>query len=90
VSRELHDRAVVVDCHNDLVLLVAHHRERGRTEYFREHCIPELRRGGVDVQVLPIFIDDEYRPDGALRRSLQLIEYVYDEVERTPRTSRCA
>jgi membrane dipeptidase len=82
VSRELHDRAVVVDCHNDLLLLVAHHRERGRPDYFRDHWIPELRRGGVDVQVLPVFIDDEYRPDGALRRSFQLIEYLYDEVEK--------
>jgi membrane dipeptidase len=84
MSRELHDRAVVVDCHNDLILLVAHHRERGRPDYFRDHWIPELRRGGVDVQVLPIFIDDEYRPDGALRRALVLIEYVYDEVEKNP------
>lgn len=82
MSRELHERAVVVDCHNDLILLVAHHRERGRLDYFRDHWIPELRRGGVDVQVLPIFIDDEYRPDGALRRTLTLIEYVYDEVEK--------
>ena len=82
MSRELHDRAVVVDCHNDLLLLVAHHREKGRPDYFREHWVPELRRGGVDVQVLPIFIDDEYRPDGALRRSFQLIEYLYDEVEK--------
>jgi membrane dipeptidase len=82
VNRELHDRAVVVDCHNDLLLLVAHHREKGRPDYFREHWIPELRRGGVDVQVLPIFIDDEYRPDGGLRRSLLLIEYLYEEVEK--------
>jgi membrane dipeptidase len=82
MTSALHDNAAVVDCHNDLILLVAHHRERGRADYFRDHWIPELRRGGVDVQVLPIFIDDEYRPDGALRRALVLIEYLYDEVEK--------
>lgn len=79
---ELHDSAVVVDCHNDLMLLVAHHREHGRPDYFREHWIPELRRGGVDVQVLPIFVDDEYRPEGALRRALLLVEYTHEEVEK--------
>jgi membrane dipeptidase len=81
-AEELHQRAVVVECHNDLLLLVAHHRERGRPNYFRDHWIPELRRGGVDVQVLPVFIDDEYRPEGALRRALKLIEYLYDEVDK--------
>jgi membrane dipeptidase len=79
---DLHERAVVVDAHNDLIVLVAHHKQRGRTDYFRDHWLPELRRGGVDVQVIPIFIDDEYRPEGALRRALLLIEYLYQEVEK--------
>jgi membrane dipeptidase len=79
---ELHDRSVVVDCHNDLILLVAYHREHGRPDYFRDRWLPELRRGGVDVQVVPIFIDDAYRPEGALRRALGLIEMVYDEAEK--------
>lgn len=82
MTRQLHDAAVVVECHNDLLLLVAHHRARGRSDYFRDHWLPELRRGGVDVQVLPVFIDDEYRPEGALRRALVLIEHAYQEVEK--------
>ncbi|MFN2593659.1 MAG: dipeptidase [Actinomycetota bacterium] len=79
---QLHERAVVVDCHNDLIVLVAHHKEHGRTEYFHDHWLPELRRGGVDVQVIPIFVDDAYRPEGALRRSLQLIETLYELAEQ--------
>lgn len=79
MTDELHERAVVVDCHNDLILLVAHHKERGRPDYFRERWIPELRRGGVDVQVLPIFLDERYLPEGGLRRSLSLIELVYEQ-----------
>ncbi|MDQ3878858.1 MAG: dipeptidase [Actinomycetota bacterium] len=77
----LHERATVVDCHNDLIALVAHHRSRGRRDYFKDHWLPELRRGGVDVQVIPIFVDDVYRPDGALRQSLLLIETAYETVE---------
>jgi membrane dipeptidase len=78
---ELHKRAVVVDCHNDLIVLVAHHKEHGRTTYFRDHWLPELRRGGVDVQVMPIFVDDVYRPGQMLRRALFLIECLYEVVD---------
>lgn len=81
MTSSIHDRAVVVDCHNDLILLVAHHKEFGRVDYFRDHWIPELRRGGVDVQVLPVFIDEVYVPDGGLRRSLSLIELVHEQVD---------
>lgn len=36
--------------------------------------MPQLREGGVDIQVLPVFIDDEFRPEGALRETLRMIE----------------
>jgi len=79
--RDLHRDAVVVDCHNDLILLVARKRALGDARYFRDHVIPALREGGVDVQVVPIFMEGEYAAEGALRRTLQLIEYVHQEVE---------
>lgn len=81
MSSGLHERTVVVDCHNDLILLVAYHHEFGRTDYFRTHWIPELRSGGVDVQVVPIYIDPEFLPEGGLRRSLTLIELLHAQVD---------
>lgn len=80
-ARRLHDEAVVVDCHNDLILMVARKRSLDDRSHFADYWLPELRRGGVDVQVLPVYIDDEYRPEGALRRSLVLIEHVHRIVE---------
>jgi membrane dipeptidase len=79
-ANELHKDQVVVDCHNDLILLVDLNRAHGHTTYFRDVCVPELRRGGVDVQVVPIFVDDPYRPEAALRQAIKLIELVYEEV----------
>jgi membrane dipeptidase len=76
---DLHHDAVVVDCHNDLILLVARKRALGDHRYFRDHVVPALRAGGVDVQVVPIFMEGEYAAEGALRRTLQLIEYVHQE-----------
>jgi membrane dipeptidase len=71
---DLHREALVADAHNDLLMLVARRPRELWSEYFRERWIPQLREGGIDVQVLPVFIDDEFRPEGALRETLRMIE----------------
>lgn len=80
-AARLHRDAVVVDCHNDLMLLVARDRALGRPDTFRTRWIADLRAGGVDVVVLAVFIEHEYLPEGALRRSLHLVELVHQEAE---------
>lgn len=72
----------VTDCHNDLILLIDHHRAVGDTAYFRTRFIPQLHAGGVGLQVAPIFVDVEYSPEGALRRSLWLTELLLEEIEK--------
>ncbi|MBO3748049.1 membrane dipeptidase [Streptosporangiaceae bacterium NEAU-GS5] len=42
--------------------------------FFRERWLPQLREGGVKIQVLPVFIDAQYRPEKALRQTLRMIE----------------
>ncbi|MFI6828820.1 dipeptidase [Kribbella sp. NPDC050241] len=71
---DLHRNALVADAHNDLLMLVARRPKATWAQYFRERWIPQLREGGIDVQVLPVFIDDEFRPEGALRETLRMIE----------------
>jgi len=68
------DRPIVADTHNDLLMLVV---RRPRTEwgaYFADRWLPQLTAGGVRIQVLPVFVDDAYRPEGALRESLRMVE----------------
>lgn len=74
---ELHRASAVVDTHNDLLMLVTRRPPQAQGRYFRERWLPQLRTGGVDVQVLPVFIDDEYRPEGALRQTLRTIAAAY-------------
>ncbi|MDP9867689.1 MULTISPECIES: dipeptidase [Streptosporangium] len=74
MSVDLHRRAVVADTHNDLLMAVAARPPRRWASFFRERWLPQLREGGVDLQVLPVFIDDQYRPEGALRQTLRMIE----------------
>jgi len=71
---DLHRDALVADGHNDLMMLVARRPKEVWPAYFRERWIPQLRAGGIDVQVLPVFIDAEFRPEGALRETLRMIE----------------
>ena len=73
----LHSDAVVVDCHNDLILLVDHWDQRGKPDHFAEFWLPELRAGGVDVQVLPICLEEAFQSEGGLRRTLLLVERIH-------------
>ncbi|MFI5287726.1 MAG: dipeptidase [Candidatus Dormibacteria bacterium] len=70
----LHARSIVVDTHNDLLMLCARRRPAEQGSYFRNTWLPQLRSGGVRIQVLPVFIDDDFRPEGALRQTLRMLE----------------
>jgi membrane dipeptidase len=49
---------VIVDAHNDLLLLVDRRPPVEQARYFRERWLPQLRAGGVGIQVLPVFAAD--------------------------------
>ncbi|MFG2584813.1 dipeptidase [Streptomyces malaysiensis] len=85
----LHDEALVADLHNDLILLVDHFDHRGRPDYFGDFWLPELRAGGVNVQVLPVYIDEQFQSEGALRRTLLLIERIHRLAEQYPQLVVC-
>src|SRR4051794_23968417 len=70
----LHRGGRVVDTHNDLLMLAARRPPARQAAYFRDRWLGQLRSGGVDVQVLPVFVDDDFRPEGALRQTLRMIE----------------
>lgn len=90
--RELHHDTVVVDAHNDLpVLLVLRNRElgdQGVARYWSERWVPEARAGGVDVQVLPIYVAPEVA-EASLRSTLLQLEALEREAAQTPEVALC-
>lgn len=64
----------VADSHLDLLLAVRHQRERGHEDPFGEFWLPQLRAGGVRLQVLPVCTEEQFAGEGALRRCLLLLE----------------
>jgi membrane dipeptidase len=91
-ARELHRAAVVVDAHNDLpVLLLLRNRElgdQGSKHYWSEHWVPEARAGGVDVQVLPIYVAPDVA-EASLRATLLQLEALEREAAQTPEVALC-
>ncbi len=83
-ARALHHAATVVDTHNDLILLVAHFDLRRQRRHFAEYWLPELRAGGVDVQILPIWVDERFQSEGGLRRTLLLVERIHELAAEHP------
>ena len=72
----------MVDSHNDLVLSITAPGlgERGT---FKHRWLPELRAGGVNVQVCPLYSDPEI-PEAHLRQSLRQIAALKREVAANP------
>jgi membrane dipeptidase len=81
---DLHRDALVADAHNDLLMLVARRPKAVWGDYFRDRWLPQLRDGGIDVQVLPVFVDSEFLPEGALRETLRMIEAAHRIAEANP------
>lgn len=81
---DLHQDAIVADTHNDLLMAVSARPPGTWASFFRDQWLPQLREGGVDVQVLPVFIDSQYRPEGALRQTLRMIECAHAIAEGNP------
>ncbi len=91
-ARSLHDDAVVVDAHNDLpVLLLMRNRSlgpQGVERYWSEVWVPEARAGGLNVQVLPIYVAPS-AAESALRVTLLQLEALEHEAARTPEVALC-
>jgi len=77
----------IADAHNDLLMLVQHfHPDTG---YFRRNWLPQLQAGQVATQVLPVYVDEVYLPELALRQTLRLIETALTTVESSPELMLC-
>ncbi len=63
MTHGLHRRSVVADTHNDLLDAIVRRPVDRWAAHFRERWLPQLQAGGVDLQVLPVFVDDVFRPE---------------------------
>jgi membrane dipeptidase len=84
--QKLHDRAIVVDTHNDVLSSATMHGLNFEADLKgKTHSdLARFRKGGVDVQVFSIFCDDTYGVGSAFRRANQEIDSLYAIAGRNP------
>ena len=70
------------DCHNDLLLGVLHQKERGIADAFGDFWLPQLKIGNVVLQVLPVYVEEQFIGEGSLRRSMVLFETAWQIAEK--------
>jgi membrane dipeptidase len=65
---------VIADAHVDLLMELAYRERRlGETDVFASTWLPLLERGGVGLQVCPIYVDVTVQPEGSLREALSMV-----------------
>ncbi|HET9287239.1 MAG TPA: membrane dipeptidase [Gaiella sp.] len=65
---------MIADAHVDLLMELAYRERRlGETDVFARTWLPLLERGGVGLQVCPIYVDVVVQPEGSLREALSMV-----------------
>jgi membrane dipeptidase len=71
----------IADLHSDLPLALLKRRFDGVAGSLRDEWLPRLRASGVNVVVCAVYIDSLFLPEGALRRAVQLVDALYEEID---------
>jgi membrane dipeptidase len=72
----------IADAHNDLLLELTY--RRGEENPFARYWLDKLERGGVRLQVCPVYAPFEHLPEGALRRTLDQVAACHRAVRENP------
>jgi membrane dipeptidase len=78
---ELARRIGMADLHSDLPLGLLRRRFDGVEGSLRDEWLPKLRAGGVRVVNCAVYVDSIYLPEGALRRAVQTVDALLEEIE---------
>ena len=82
--QKLHDRAFIVDAHFDLTYEVHNRRERGERQVIERDYLPQFKAGSFNLIVSAIFIHDYFLPEMGLRRALDQIACLHEEIDESP------
>ena len=82
-AKQIHQKVIIVDGHCDTILEIMNHKRNLEKKSTTGHLdIPRMKEGGINVQFFAVFIEDIYKPDRSLKRTLQLIDCFYEEIEK--------
>ena len=89
-AKELQTRCFVADAHYDLLNLLARKRvDEGRRNVVATDYLPRWRAGGLNMIISSIFLDTMHVPELALRRALDQIAALHEELDECPEIALC-
>ena len=80
----LHENAFTVNAHFDLPYDIANRRERGQRNIVETHYLEGFRQGQFNLIVSALFVQNYFLPEMGLRRTLDQISYLWQELEESP------
>ncbi len=81
---ELHRENLVADAHYDLLCMVYQKRiVEGRKKIIETDYLPALKKGGVNLLICSLFVDDRFLPEMGLRHALDQISCLYEELSES-------
>ena len=80
----LHHKALTIDAHFDLTYDIANKRDRGATTVVETDYLEGFRTGGFNLIVSAIFIHNYFLPEMGLRKALDQISYLLQEMDESP------
>jgi membrane dipeptidase len=80
-AARLIENTFVVDAHFDLPWDVANQRERGHTQVIADQYLERFQAGGFNLIVAAIFIENFFLPEMGLRRALDQISHLEEELD---------
>ena len=78
---DLHQQAFTIDAHFDLPWDVANQRDRGKEKVIASQYLDRFRKGGFNLIVSAIFIENYFLPEMGLRKALGQISHIAEELD---------
>ncbi|MCL2767526.1 MAG: dipeptidase [Synergistaceae bacterium] len=83
-AHELHQKFFVADAHNDILGNVLRKRSEGRTKVIETDYLADMKKGGVNLVICSLFINDRFLPEMSLRIALDQIAALYEDMNESP------
>ncbi|MEH7522717.1 dipeptidase [Bacillus sp. JJ1503] len=78
------NNTLIIDAHFDLLMDVSIQRESGRRKVIETEYYSRFIQGGVNIIFASIFIDNGFLPEMGLRKALNQVSALHEEVKESP------
>ncbi|HOL49835.1 MAG TPA: membrane dipeptidase [bacterium] len=74
---------ICIDLHYDVPLDFFYRHQNGEKNIFSKYHLEKIQQGGVNCFIAPIYVEPWFKPDKALRRGMETLEIILEEIENT-------